>query len=229
MSKKEKKGTQIQEFENVQNALSKSEAFIEKNQKMLLYGFAAIILIVCAVLAYQNYFLTPKQRDAQELIFKAEQYFAKDSFQLALDGDGENLGFLAIIDEYGMTNVADLAKAYAGISYKALGDYEKAISYLKNFDAGDMALTPAVKGAIGDCYLELGEKEKAIAFFQKAAAANNDVVSPVYLQRTGLVYLSMGEYKKALSAFEEIKNKYASSQQAMDIDKYIQLATLEQK
>ena len=228
MSKKETKGTQIQEFENVQNALSKSEAFVEKNQKPLLYGFAAIILIVSAVIGYQNYFLVPKEKEAQELVFRAEQHFKRDSFELALHGDGENLGFLAIIDEFGRTSTGDLARAYAGISYKALGDYEKAISYLKNFDAGDMALTPAVKGAIGDCYLELEEKEKAIAFFQKAAAANNDVVSPVYLQRTGLVYLSMGEYKKALSAFEEIKNKYASSQQAQDIDKYIQLATLQQ-
>ncbi len=226
---KGKKETQIQEFENVQNALSKSEAFIEKNQKMLFYGFVAIIVVICAVLGYKNYYLLPKQKEAQESIFKAEQYFTKDSLQLALNGDGVNLGFLAIIDEYGMTNTADLAKAYAGVCYKLLGDYEKAISYLKNFDADDMALTPALKGAIGDCYLELGEKDKAIAFFQKAAASNNDVISPVYLQRTGLVYLSMGESKKAVSAFEEIKSKYASSPLAVDVDKYIQLAKQEQK
>ena len=229
MSKKEKKGTQIKEFENVQNALSKSEAFIEKNQKMLFYGFIAIILIVSIVLGYQNYYLAPKQKEAQEAIFKAEQYFAKDSFQLALHGDGMNLGFLAIIDEYGMTETANLAKAYVGISYKALGDYETAISYLKKFDADDMALTPALEGAIGDCYLEMGEKEKAINFFQKAIASNNDVISPIYLQRAGLVYLSLEDYKKAVSAFEEIKNKYASSPLAADIDKYIQLATLKQK
>ena len=225
---KGKKGTQIQEFENVQNALSKSEAFVEKNQKVLFYGFVAVIVVICAVLGYKNYYLLPKQKEAQEAIFKAEQYFAKDSFQLALDGDGINLGFLAIIDEYGMTNTANLAKAYAGVSYKMLGDYEKAISYLKKFDEDDMALTPALKGAIGDSYLEMGEKEKAIAFFQKAAASDNDVISPIYLQRTGLVYLSMGDYKKAISAFEEIKNKYASSPLAMDIDKYIQLATSKQ-
>jgi len=226
---KGKKGTQIQEFENVQNALSKSEAFVEKNQKILFYGFVAVIVVICAVLGYKNYYLLPKQKEAQEAIFKAEQYFAKDSFQLALDGDGINLGFLAIIDEYGMTSTANLAKAYAGVSYKMLGDYEKAISYLKKFDEDDMALTPALKGAIGDCYLEMGEKEKAIAFFQKAVASDNDVISPIYLQRTGLVYLSMGDYKKAVSAFEEIKNKYASSPLAMDIDKYIQLATSIQK
>jgi len=226
---KGKKETQKQEFESVQNALSKSEAFVEKNKTMLLGGLIAVILVVTGVLVYRNQVFIPKQQEANEAIFRAEQSFARDSFQLALDGDGINLGFLAIIDEYSRTNAADLARAYAGVCYKMLGDYEKAISYLKKFNAGDMALTPALKGAIGDCYLETGEKEKAISFFQKAAASNNDVISPVYLHRAGLVYLSMGDYGKAASAFEEIKNKYASSPLAMDIDKYIQLATLKQE
>jgi len=228
MAKKGKKETKIQEFENVQNALSKSEAFVEKNQKVLLIGFLAVILVISGVLGYKNYILVPKEREAQEAIFKAEQYFAKDSFQLALDGDGMNLGFLAIIEDFGMTNTANLAKAYAGVCYKMLGDYETAITYLKKFSANDMGLSPALKGAIGDCYLETGDKTKAVSFFQKAADANNDVISPVYLQRMGLVYFSMGEYKKAATAFEEIKNRYSSSSQATDIDKYIQLATSKQ-
>jgi len=224
MSKKEKE-TQIQEFENVQNALSKSEAFVEKNQKALLYGFVALIVAVCAVLGYKNYYLVPKEREAQESIFRAEQYFKQDSLQLALDGDIENLGFLAIIDKYKGTNTAKLAKAYAGVCYKSLGEYDKAYSYLKNFKAGDIALTPALKGAIGDCHLEMGEKDKAIRFFLQAAAANNDVISPIYLQRAGLVYFSMGDYKKAVATFEEIKKKYASSPIAAEVDRYIQLAT----
>jgi len=136
---KKKEETQVKEFESVQNALSKSEAFVEKNQKMLLYGFIAVIVVVCAVLGYKNYFLVPNEQRAQEAIFRAEQHFARDSFQLALHGDGMNMGFLAIIDEYGMTSTGKLARAYAGVSYKMLGDYEKAMSYLKKFSANDMA------------------------------------------------------------------------------------------
>ncbi len=226
---KEKKETQIQEFENVQNALSKSEAFVEKNKTVLLGGLIAVILVIGAVLFYRNQVLLPKQQEAREAIFRAEQYFVKDSFQLALNGDGADLGFLAIIDEYGMTDVANLAKAYAGVCYKMLGEYDNAVSYLEDFSANDMSLSPALKGAIGDCYLEMGENNKAISFFQKAVDSNNDVIAPTYLYRIGLLYYSMGEYKKAVSAFDEIKNKYASSQFAMDIDKYIQLATMKQQ
>jgi len=226
---KKKKGTQIQEFENVQNALNKSEAFIEKHQKPLLLGFVGVVVAVLVVMGFKNYVLAPRAQEAQESIFKAEQYFAKDSFQLALNGDGENLGFLAIIDEYGMTSTAKLAKAYAGVCYKLMGDYETANSYLKDFSAGDKVLSPALKGAIGDCYLELEDKEKAISFFKEAVNSENEVIAPIYLRRIGLVYLSMGDAQKALSAFEEIKTKYAATQEGMEIDKFIQLAKTQQK
>ncbi len=156
---KEKKETQIQEFESVHNALSKSEAFVEKNKTILLGGLIAVIVVVGVVLLYRNHVLIPKEQEAHEAIFKAEQYFVKDSFQLALDGDGNNLGFLAIIEEYGMTDAGNLAQAYAGVCYKMLGEYETAISYLNKFSANDMSLSPALEGAIGDCYLEAGEKE----------------------------------------------------------------------
>ena len=226
---KGKKGTQIQEFENVQNVLSKSEAFIEKHQKTLLYGLIGVVVAVFAVLGFKNYVLAPKTHEAQEAIFKAEQYFARDSFQLALDGDGENLGFLAIIDEYGITSTAKLAKAYAGICYKSMGDYENAISYLKSFSADDKLLSPALRGAIGDCYLELEDMDKAISFFKEAVNSENEVIAPIYLRRMGLAYLSSGDAQKALSAFEEIKTKYADTQEGAEIDKFIQLANAQLK
>ena len=222
---KGKKGTQIQEFENVQNVLSKSEAFIEKYQKPLLYGLIGVVVAVFAVLGFKDYVLAPQTKEAQEAIFKAEQYFARDSFQLALNGDGENLGFLAIIDEYGITGTAKLAKAYAGVCYKAMGDYETAISYLKSFNAGDKVLSPALKGAIGDCYLELEDNDKAISFFKEAVNSENEVIAPIYLRRMGLVYLASGDAQKALSVFEEIKTKYAATQEGTEIEKFIQLAS----
>jgi tetratricopeptide (TPR) repeat protein len=225
---KQKKGTEIKEFENVQNALSKSEAFIEKNQKILLYGLFAVLIVVFGTLTYKNQYLEPKENEAKELIYRAEQYFAQDSFRLALEGDGESLGFLTIIDEYSMTNTADLAKAYAGICYKSMGEYEKAISYLKDFNKKDQALTPSIKGAIGDCYLGMGNKEEALSFFKKAAATNNEIISPLYLERAGLIYIDLGDYKKAVSTFEEIKNKYPNSIQGLEADKFIQLSKVRQ-
>ena len=79
----------------------------------------------------------PKEVDAQSQIFRAEQYFEKDSFKLAFEGDGDALGFNDIIDEYGVTETANLAHYYAGICYLRLGEYENAIDDLKSFDSND--------------------------------------------------------------------------------------------
>ncbi len=226
---KEKNGTQIKEFESVQSALSKSEAFVEKNKTMLLGGLIAVIVVIGAVLFYRNHVLVPNQQAAKEAIFTAEQRFVRDSFRLALEGDLEGMGFLQVIEEYGSTDAGNLAQAYAGVCYKMLGEYETAISYLNKFNASDVSLSPALKGAIGDCYLETGDKEKAISFFQKAVDSNNDMITSTYLYRMGLLYYSMGEFSKAVTAFERIKNEYSFTPLAADIDKYIQLATLKQQ
>ena len=71
-------------------------------------------------------------------MFKGEQYFAKDSFNLALNGNGADYeGFEAIIDQYGSTSAGNLAKAYAGICYFKMGENEKALDLLKSFSGSD--------------------------------------------------------------------------------------------
>ena len=71
-------------------------------------------------------------------MYKAQNYFAVDSFQVALDGDNKDvMGFKEIASEYGITASGNLATAYAGICYYKLGQYEKAIKYLTQYDAGD--------------------------------------------------------------------------------------------
>ena len=53
MSDKKKKKQQDAEMQNVQEALSKSEAFIETYRKELLYGIGVVVILVLAVLAFQ--------------------------------------------------------------------------------------------------------------------------------------------------------------------------------
>jgi len=221
--KKEKKVTLAKELDHMQNALSRSEAFVERNKKTLSIILLIIVILVLIGLFVKTRF-SARNDEAKNAIFRAEQYFQKDSFQLALNGDGENLGFLDVAQKYKWTKTADLAKAYAGVCYKNLGESNKAISYLKEFDASDISLTPALKGAIGDCYLDMGETDKAISFYEKAADADTEVIAAYYTWWLGLAYYSAKNYDKAVTTFEELKTKYPNSQQAMEIDKYIELA-----
>jgi tetratricopeptide (TPR) repeat protein len=221
MSKKKIDHTEAR-IESVENALSKTEQYIEENQKSLTIIVIAIAVIVGGYLGYKKLYLAPTEIEAQKQMFVAEQYFEKDSFNLALQGDGSNLGFLDIIDNYGITKSANLAHYYAGISYLHLGQYDNAIEYLKKFDVNDKLISSVALGAIGDAYVQLGNLDEGTDFYIKAADNNkNDFTSAIYLMKAGLVYEKQGNYNKALEVYQKIKKDYPQSDEARDIGKYI--------
>ncbi|NOX45921.1 MAG: tetratricopeptide repeat protein [Chlorobi bacterium] len=206
----------------VEEALSSSEQFIEKNQQILTYIVGAIILIILAFFGYKKYVMAPKEKAAEVAIFNAQYYFEQDSLDLALDGDGVNLGFLEIIDDYGSTKEGNLAKYYAGICYLNKGEYETAIEYLKKFSSDDQVLSSMALGAIGDSYMQLGDADKAVDYYIKAANKNkNDFVTPAFLVKAGWSYEIMGNWQKALDTYEGIKKEFPKAKESRDMDKYI--------
>jgi len=217
------KGKNTHKELEVEEIVSRSEQFIENHSKKLIYGIIAIALIVGAVLGIRHGYLIPQEKKATVALFKGEQYFAKDSFALALNGNGADYeGFEAIIDQYGSTKSGNLAKAYAGISYFKMGETEKALEKLKSFSSKDNMISPAITGLIGDCYVNLGKTKEGISYFEKAAnSASNEVISPAYLMKAGIAYESLQQYKDAIKTYQTIKDKYYMSTEASDIDKYI--------
>lgn len=203
--------------------VSRSEKFIENNKKNITYGIIAVAILVGAVIAYNSLYLGPKAKNAAVAIFKGEQYLMKDSFNLALNGDGVDYdGFEYIIKKFGGTKQANLAKAYAGICYYNLGDNESAIEVLKSFKSSEENISPAIIGLIGDCYVETGNIKEGISYFEKAAAkANNDFLSPLYLKKAGIAYENLQQYNDAVKVYTAIKEKHAASMEAADIEKYI--------
>jgi len=215
-------------FEAVEEALSKSEQIIEEHQKSILTVIGVIVLIVVTYFVFDKYYLQPQEVEAQIEIAAAEGYFAQDSLRLALEGDAAHLGFLDIIDDYGMTKSANLAHYYAGICYLKLGEYEKAIDYLKGFSADDLVVAPMAMGAIGDAYMELGSTDKAINYYLDAANQKvNDFTSPMFLQKAAWAYESKGDYSKAISIHKRIEKEFANSNEGREAKKYI--AALEKK
>ena len=203
--------------------VSRSEKFIENNKKNISFGVIAIALIVGAVMAYQYLYLAPKSDKANLALFKGEQYFQRDSFNLALNGNGVDYdGFEYIIQQYGGTASGNLAKAYAGICCYKMGDMDNAIKHLKSFDTNEDNIAPAIIGLIGDCYVDAGNVKEGISYFEKAASkANNDFLSPLFLKKAGIAYESLNQYDQAIKAYTTIKDKHAASMEAMDIEKYI--------
>ncbi len=224
---KAKKEAVEDKLEGIESALSRTERYIEENQKSLSIIAGAIIAAVVIYLAFNRFYLKPKEEKAQKQMFVAEQYFEKDSFNLALKGDGNYPGFLDIIDEYSLTDAANLAHYYAGICYKNLGKYAEAVEYLKKFDSKDKIVSNIAKGSMGDCYAELGNADEAIKYYERAANnVSNDLTTPLYLMRAGILLEEKGDYKKALEIYQRIQKEFYRTSQGQQIEKYITRAKI---
>ena len=222
--------------QNVGEIFSKSEQFIEKYRKHIIIGITVIILLVVAILGFRHGYLIPKEREAENAMFRAEELFGQNQFKLALEGDSVNIiGFEAIIDQYGFTKSANLAKAYAGVCQYRLGNIESALKYLKDFSVDDYMISPAVVGLIGDCYVDWAyadpdnvdkkKVEEGISYFNKAASkADNNLLSPIFIKKAALAHESLGNYKKALELYTQIKDKHSNSLEGSNIEKYIERA-----
>ncbi len=218
-----KKTTRAEEnIQAVEEALGKTEQFIEDNQKPILIVVGVIVLIVLVFFGLQRFYLVPKEKSAQEQIFMAEYYFEIDSLDLALNGDGINPGFINIIDDYKFTLTANLAHYYAGIIYMKKEDYQTAIDFLEGFDGDDQIIGPMSLGAIGDCYLQLDNPNAAVSYYLKAAeVSENEFTSPVFLMKAGWTYEILDEYSNAIKIYKKIKEDFPKSTEAREMEKYI--------
>lgn len=206
-------------------AVTKTEAFFEKYQKQILYGICAIVVIAAAWIGYVQFLQKPKIQKSNEALAKCENYFNADNYDKALNGDGQGcIGFLQVAKEYGSTKAGNLAHLYAGICYAQTEKWEEAKAELEKFSPkNDAIISPASLGLLGNVYANLGQNDKAIEYFLKAAKkADNNSLSPNYLIQAGQLYEAQGKPQKALDCYREVKTKYLNSMAYQEIDKYIE-------
>ena len=213
---------------DLEEAMSSSEAFIIKYKNKFLAGIAAIVIVVGGVLGYQNFISEPNEKKASEALYRGEQYFMADNYELALNGDSLGFeGLLKVAEKYSGTAAGKLANAYAGLSYAQLGQYEDAVKFLDKFSANDQLVSPALMATMGNCYAQLGQYDKAAATLVKAAdKANSQALSPIYLIQAGQIYEKLDKNSEAVKAYQTVKEKYPNNYLSMDIDKYIERASV---
>lgn len=223
----EDNSTTAEVFNTLDESASKTEEWVANNQQYIFGAVAAIALIILGVLGYNKFIAEPKQQEAMNEMFKAQQYFDqavngtdKDSlFTMALNGGEGKFGMLDIIEEYSGSPAANMANYYAGISYLNLKDYPNAVKYLTKFSSDDAMLNPIAKGAIADAFVQLNQPEDALEYYEKAiAASTNDFTTPMYLSKAGKLALSLNKYDKALKNFQRIKKDFPKSNEATGID-----------
>ena len=218
---KNKKDENPQTISTVEETLTRTEHYLEENYKTLLIGLGIVVVIVGIVWLGKLY-LNKRNDEAQSQIYQAERYLEMDSLKLALNGDGNYLGFLDIANEYKLTNTGNLARYSAGICYLHLGNYQEAINFLNKYSKKEKVLGSLAIGATGDAYVELGDLDKGVSKYLEAADfAENSFNTPIFLMKAGELYELKGKYAEALKIYERIESSYPESTEGTTIEKYI--------
>ena len=215
------KDVNSQGLKNVEQTLTKTEQFLEQNYRILLTVLGVIVALV-GIFWLGRMYLSKRNAEAQSQIYQAERYLEMDSINLALNGDGNYLGFLDIANDYKFTYTGNLARYGAGICYLQLGQYQDAIDILDKYSKKDKVIGSLAIGATGDAYVELGDLEKGITKYIEAADfANNSFNTPIFLMKAGEIHELNGNYPEALKIYERILNEYPESTEGSSIEKYI--------
>jgi TolA-binding protein len=221
MAKKEEhKHELLENPEALKEKLAGAESWLEQNPKIVVGIAAAILIIVGGYFAF-NYYKNGQNDLAQKEMFQAVYYFEADSLEKALNGDGNNLGFLGIIDEYGVTDAANLANYYAGVSYLKQGKFELARLYLEDFTASDLLIQARAYSLVGDSYMEEKKYDDAAKYYNKAANYKpNKYFSPTYLMKEALAYEKLNQNDKARETYDKIINQYWESSEYQNARKF---------
>ena len=204
------------------SVITRSEEFIQKNQKNIIICIAVVLVIVLAVFGLRKWYFQPREVRAAEEMFAAEQWFAQGDYEKALNGDDTFRGFLSVIDSYGCTKAGNLAKYYAGVCQLNLGKYNEAIDLLKSYKGKDLFTGSQASMLIGDAYAEMENPSEAVKYYEKAAkGSDNFIVAPTALWKAGMMYLQLNDKESAIKAFRTIKEKFPESPEYVEADKYI--------
>ena len=206
-----------------EDVVVKAKDFWTQYQKPLVTIIIVLVVLVGGWYGYKNYIVAPKETEAQNAMWKAEQYFREDSLNLALNGDKFNRGFLYIINNYGSTKSGNLAKYYAGVCYLRTGNFNKAVENLNDFNTSVKQIQMMAYGALGDAYSELNKNDEAVNYYKKAANEFTDdaTMSSEYLFRAALKLETLGKNNEALDLYKELKAKYPNTERGFSADKYI--------
>jgi predicted negative regulator of RcsB-dependent stress response len=214
----------VPDADSSEAVIAKAKGFWEKYSKPLMIGSILLIVVIGGWYGYQHFVVKPKEEKAVEAMFRAEDYFRMDSLKLALNGDGQNLGFEKIADKFSGTKTAELAKFYAGTCNLRLNNFDKAVKYLKDFSSSSDLIQARACKLLGDAYAEQGKNEDALSSYKKAGRqfAKDDANSPEYLF-TAAYFADrvMKNKEEAISLYKELKEKFPSSTQAVDADNFL--------
>ncbi len=207
---------------NVEQRWDRVQNYLDDNKKTITILSIIVTVLIGGFVTFKYWYIPSQEQDAEMAMRRAQNYFAADSVNKAIKGDGANLGFQDIADQYGWTPAGHLANYYLGLCYYQKGNYQQAVDNLEKFDAHDVLVSANAVGVEGDAEMQLNNTDKAIEYYMEAVKkSDNDYTAPMFLKKAAQAYEVKGDYANALNTYQTIQKQYFNYAQANDIDKYI--------
>ena len=220
MAKSEEKKDLLENAEVLAEKVEGAEHWIEQNPK-IVFGVLGVIVLMAGAYFGFRYWSGSQDEQAQKEMFMAIRYFEADSLDLAMEGDGNNLGFKQIIQDYSMTDAGNLANYYAGVICMKQQKPQLAVYYFDDFKSSDELVQARTFSLFGDAYMEQKKYEEAAEYYSKAADHKpNKFFTPTYLMKAGLAFEKSNQNDKAIKTYQRVIDEYWESSDYQNARKY---------
>lgn len=214
----------VEVFKDLDKGALDTERFLEKNAKMLLIVFGALVVGVLGYFAFQQFYQAPRNEEATLSYLAAQKNLADGKEELALGGkSAANPGYLGTYNEYSGTKVGKLSAYNAGLIKFKAGKYQEAYDLLDKFSSDNKILMALKYGAMADSQANLNKNDDALSLLDKAISASDDPYTTYYFTRkAGIVALALKKNADAKKYFSSIEEKYEDYDNGMS-ESYIEM------
>jgi len=189
--------------------------FAMQYKTQLSYAVGIVIALIVLVAGYRFFSIRSENKALALWDLAVAKYETSINTQDAIEAyRGVSEDFHLILDRYRNTAGGKLARVtFANICFNA-GEYNQAIKLyeesLKNFEHHPMIYNLILSG-LGYANEQLNENQRAVAYFEKIAASEGQVLHDEALFKLGVLYDKLGEREKREKAFNQITSDFPDS------------------
>jgi len=180
----------------------------------MIVGGAAVIAL--GYFVYLQFVWYPTNDESKEKYYHGLNLAAADSTDAAL---AELKPVKEKYDGYIGGEVAQFAYARQLMNK---GEFKKAIEDLEGVEVEDSYVSVMSIGLRGDCNSELKKYDAAYTLYMEAAEkSDNDLTTPMYLQKAGLCAEQLKNFDKATDCYQRIVDDYSEFSRTNQVERYL--------